>query len=66
MMGECKNDIGEYFIIDGKEKTVVPQEKFGNNMLYIKKDGERIYTQLKLGLSEDDPNPFVLCHKNSS
>ena len=35
-MGECKNDPGGYFIIGGKEKVVIPQEKFGDNKFMLK------------------------------
>jgi len=36
-MGECRNDLGGYFIIQGLEKTVVAQEKFADNMLWVRK-----------------------------
>ena len=42
-MGECLNDIGGYFIIDGKEKTVISQERFGANMLNIRESGDDKY-----------------------
>ena len=43
-MGECRNDPGGYFIIDGKEKVIVSQEKFGDNMLYVRDEVNDLYS----------------------
>jgi DNA-directed RNA polymerase II subunit RPB2 len=38
--GECPYDHGGYFVIKGKEKVVLSQEKKVNNILYINKSSE--------------------------
>ena len=43
-MGECKNDLGGYFIIDGKEKVIISQEKFADNMLYVRDKVNELYS----------------------
>ena len=55
-MGECRNDYGGYFIIDGKEKVIISQEKFADNMLYIrvnKKDDIYSHSAEIRSVSED-------------
>ena len=43
-MGECRNDPGGYFIVDGKEKLIVSQEQFADNMINIRDKVNDLYT----------------------
>ena len=59
-MGECRNDIGGYFIIDGKEKTVITQEKFGYNMVNVREinDDKLLYAADITSVSENVAKPI--------
>jgi DNA-directed RNA polymerase II subunit RPB2 len=59
-MGECKNDYGGYFIIDGKEKSIICQEKFADNMLYVRENkmaqGELYSHSAEIRSVSEDPS----------
>ena len=59
-LGECKNDLGGYFIIDGKEKLIISQEKFADNMLYVRDKYNEIYSHSAeiRSVSEDASKPI--------
>jgi DNA-directed RNA polymerase II subunit RPB2 len=60
-MGECRLDRGGYFIVDGKEKALVSQEKFADNMMYVKKhnaDSKYEYSAEIRSVSEDPSKPI--------
>ncbi len=58
-MGECRNDKGGYFIVDGKEKVIICQEKFADNTLYIQDKVSDVYSySAKIrSVSEDASKP---------
>ena len=41
--GECINELGGYFIIDGKEKAIISQERLAYNKLYTHNDSSKKY-----------------------
>ena len=60
-LGECLNDMGGYFIIDGKEKVIVSQEKFADNMVYVReyaKDTTYSHSAEIRSVSEDTSKPI--------
>ena len=59
-MGECRNDPGGYFIIDGKEKVIVSQEKFADNMIKYRSDVNEHYSHAVeiRSVSEDASKPI--------
>ena len=59
-LGECKNDYGGYFIIDGKEKCIISQErKKANNILYFSNKSDTTYSHSVSirSVSEDASKP---------
>ena len=61
-MGECRNDYGGYFIIDGKEKVLISQEKFADNLLDVTKnnspDADNLATASIRSVSENVSKPI--------
>jgi DNA-directed RNA polymerase II subunit RPB2 len=59
-LGECRNDPGGYFIIDGKEKAMVCQEQFANNLLNIKDKVNDVYSHaVEIRTAAEDPSKPV-------
>ena len=42
-VGECMYDQGGYFVIDGKEKVVISQERIATNKLFINQSNDPLY-----------------------
>jgi DNA-directed RNA polymerase II subunit RPB2 len=57
-MGECPYDQGGYFIIDGKEKVIVAQERIALNKIFINKSKDDRFSYEALVRSTSEENPL--------
>lgn len=57
-MGECPYDQGGYFIIDGKEKVIVAQERIALNRIFINKSKDDKYSYEGLVRCTSEENPL--------
>ena len=65
-MGECPYDQGGYFIIDGKEKVIIAQERQVENRIYmnIKPDDKIFYQAEVRSVKENSFEPAQIVHVN--
>jgi DNA-directed RNA polymerase II subunit RPB2 len=57
-MGECPKDIGGYFVIDGKEKVIVAQERIATNRIFINQSGDDKYSYSGMVRCTSRENPL--------
>lgn len=53
-MGECPNDVGGYFILSGKERAIVAQERLSYNQLYVFPDKNGLKAEIRCHCEEND------------